>query len=174
MYNASHYRRLLCLNCLQGRLSLRTASPLPSPYSCFRFYSPPGKLGAAEFPCSLKKRIKKEKLYLCVVEGPLFSFWTSLRSYHYFPVPFPCFEDCMSLSFQSKLSFLLAPCFGVILQTCIRYLLLLSEGNCSLLCPWTSALPLSLLLKEWCLFTWYVTQSLYLFPQLFIPFFCMS
>lgn len=125
-------------------------------------------------PAPLKKRIKKEKLYLCVVEGPLFSFWTSLRSYHYFPVPFPCFEDCMSLSFQSKLSFLLAPCFGVILQTCIRYLLLLSEGNCSLLCPWTSALPLSLLLKEWCLFTWYMTQSLYLFPQLFIPFFCMS
>lgn len=54
-----------------------------------------------------------------------------------------------------------APCFGVTLVNLHE----LSEGDCSLLCPRTSALPLSLLFKKWGSFTWYLTQCLYLSPR---------
>lgn len=112
MYNASRYRRLSSFVWTVCKGDWVPEQPPPPPLS----RPLTAALGSVPLqaswvlqdpPTPLKERIKKEKLYLFVVEGPLFSCWTSLRSHHYFPVPFPWFEDCMSLSFHSSCPFCL-------------------------------------------------------------------
>lgn len=107
MYNASHYRRPSSFVWTVCKGDWVPEQPPPSSPLTAALGSVPLQASwmLQDSPAPLKERIKKEKLYLCVVEGPLFSCWTFLRSYHYFAVPFPCFEDCMSLSFQASCPF---------------------------------------------------------------------
>lgn len=114
-------------------------------------------------PAPLKERIKKEKLYLCVVEGPLFSCGLFLGATIISLSRFPALRIACPFPFRPVVPS--APCFGVTLVNLHE----LSEGDCSLLCPRTSALPLSLLFKKWGSFTWYLTQCLYLSPSFSFP-----
>lgn len=124
MYNASHYRRPSSFVWTVCKGDWVPEQPPPSSLLTAALGSIPPQASwmLQDSSAPLKERIKKEKLYLCVVEGPLFSCWTFIRSYHYFAVPFPCFEDCMSLSFQASCPFCLLLALVLLLQTCMSCL----------------------------------------------------
>lgn len=115
-------------------------------------------------PAALKEIISflKKEHFLCIVVGFLFCSLTSLRNYHYSPVPFHCFEACISFSFQAE-----CPCFlllglVLLLQTCVSSLNRITLFS-------VHGLVLFLFLGWYLVLLWYLALSLRLSPSFCFP-----